>query len=78
MEVVAGALTSFDPEETAGWVRLGGRAWVREWASPGTRVSILPRPGAGAEAALTMPWLSQLARAGLVALADRDLLPPRG
>ncbi|WP_091194516.1 sensor histidine kinase [Nocardioides alpinus] len=78
VEVVGIALTSFDPDETTSWARLGGRAWVREWTTPGTPISMLPAPGAGAEAALTMPWLSRHARAGGAVLVDRDLLPPEG
>ena len=34
VEVVVTALTSVAPEHTRGWVQLGGRAWVREWARP--------------------------------------------
>lgn len=76
VEVVAAALTSVNPQRPESWARLGGRAWVREWSRQGTRLSILPPPGAGAEAALTMPWLSQHVRAGVTVLLDRDLLPP--
>jgi signal transduction histidine kinase len=76
VEVVAAALTSFDPEDKEGWARLGGRAWVHEWALTASTMSILPPPGAGAEAALTMPWLSRFARADIAVLIDRDLLPP--
>lgn len=75
VDVVATALTSFAPEDEAGWTRLGGRAWLREWARPGTRASILPPAGAGPEHALSMPWISQLARSGLAILVDRDLMP---
>jgi signal transduction histidine kinase len=75
VEVVAGVLTSFVPEHTAGWTPLGGRAWVREWARPGRTQFFLPPAGAGPEAALTMPWLSQRARTDIVVLKDRDLLP---
>ena len=75
VEVVAGVLTSFVPDDTAGWTSLGGRAWVREWARPGLTRFFLPPAGAGPEAALTMPWLSQRARTDIVALKDRELLP---
>jgi signal transduction histidine kinase len=75
IEVVAAALTSFTPEDQAAWARLGGRAWVREWSDSVSTISILPPPGAGAEAALSMPWLSQFARAGMAVLIDRDHLP---
>ena len=30
VEVVVSVLTSFTPDDTAGWARLGGRAWIRE------------------------------------------------
>lgn len=76
VEVVVSALTSFQPEDTEGWKALGERAWIREWTRPGSGTSVLPPPGAGPEAALTMPWMSQLARSGdVVAITDRDLLP---
>lgn len=75
IDVVAIALTSFAPTDESGWSRLGGRAWVREWSRSTSTCSILPPAGAGAEAALTMPWLSQFAREELVALVDRELLP---
>ena len=78
VEAVATALTTIDPVETDGWTRLGGRAWVRQWARDGSVISILPAPGAGAEAALTMPWLSRHARAGVTAVVDVDLLPAEG
>ncbi len=76
VDVVVTALTSVSPDDVDGWVQLGGRAWVREWAHPGSHRSFLPSPGAGPEAALSQPWLSQFARSGVVALVDRDLLPP--
>ena len=76
VEVVAVALTSFAPEDDEGWVQLGGRAWLRQWTRPGSQSTILPPKGAGPEAALSMPWLSQRARTRTVALMDRDLLPP--
>lgn len=77
VEVVVSVLTSQSPDDTACWTRLGGRAWIREWAHPGSTHSMLPPPGAGAEGALTMPWLSRRARDfGVVAIKDRDLLPP--
>lgn len=76
VDVVASVLTQFQPEDTRGWNGLGGRAWIREWATPGTGVSVVPPPEAGPEAALTMPWLSRLARTGqVVVIVDRELLP---
>lgn len=76
VEVVVTALTSLSPDDETGWTRLGGRAWVREWSHPGAARSFLPPPGAGAEAALTLPWLSGFARRGIAAVTDRELLPP--
>lgn len=75
VEVVAVVLTSFAPEDQTGWTPLGGRAWVREWTRPGSTRHFLPGPGAGPEAALTMPWVSHIARTRIVALTDRELLP---
>jgi signal transduction histidine kinase len=76
VDIVLSVLTRFQPEDTRGWKGLGARAWIREWTDPGSRLSLLPPPGAGPEAALTMPWLSRLARSGnIVAILDRELLP---
>jgi len=77
VEVVAVALTIFTPEDPSSWTRLGARAWVREWTPPGQSRTIFPPPGAGPEAALTMPWLSERGRReAMVVVTDRDLLPP--
>ncbi len=76
VDVVVTALTTVSPDDTENWLQLGGRAWVREWARTGSAHSFLPPPGAGPEAALSQPWLSQFARRGGVALIDRELLPP--
>jgi signal transduction histidine kinase len=76
VDVVASVLTRFQPEDTRGWKGLGGRAWIREWTARRGALSILPPPDAGPEAALTMPWLSRLARTGqIVVMVDRDELP---
>ena len=75
IEVFVAALTTFPPEDPTGWRPLGGRAWVREWRSPGATCSTLPPPDAGPEAALSMPWVSQFARNDVVALVDSELLP---
>lgn len=75
VELFVVSRTSFPPDDARGWVHLGQRAWIREWLTPGTDRSVLPPAGAGPEAALTMPWLSQLARQDVVALVDRELLP---
>ncbi|NYE35924.1 signal transduction histidine kinase [Nocardioides cavernae] len=76
VEVFLAALTSLPPAEGEGWRQLGGRAWLREWLAPGATRSFVPPPGAGPEAALTMPWTSRRLRAcGVAAITDRDLLP---
>lgn len=76
VEVFLAALTSLPPAEGEGWRQLGGRAWLREWVAPGSARSFVPPPGAGPEAALTMPWTSRRLRAcGVAAITDRDLLP---
>ena len=76
VEAVTAALTTFAPANELGWVHLGQRAWVTQWLKPGTECSMLPPEDAGPEAALSMPWLSPLARAGTLVLIDIDLLPP--
>ena len=76
VELVAASLTTFAPDDEAGWTHLGDRAWVREWLRPSATCSILPAPGSGAEAALTMPWVSERARQGVAAIMDADQLPP--
>ncbi|GAA1915785.1 sensor histidine kinase [Nocardioides hwasunensis] len=48
---------------------------MREWTRPESTLHILPPPGAGPEAALTMPWISQLARRDVTVLVDSFLLP---
>jgi signal transduction histidine kinase len=76
-EAVLSALTSLAPDGESHWRQLGGRAWLRQWLRPGSEHSFVPPPGAGPEAALTMPWMSRLLRdEGVVAIAERDLLPP--
>lgn len=75
VDVVVTTLTRFAPEDTRPWTRLGDRAWIREWISAGSTRSIVPAGGAGAEAALTMPWLSPIARRDIAVLTDTELLP---
>ena len=76
VEVFLCALTSLPPDHVEGWRQLGGRAWVREWVRPGSSRSFVPPPGAGPEAAMSMPWMSTRVREdGLAAITDRDLLP---
>jgi signal transduction histidine kinase len=75
-EIATVVLTSFTPQDQTAWTQLGGRAWVQEWTRPGSARSLLPPPGAGPEAALSMPWLSGFARTDIVVLTDRGLLPP--
>ena len=75
VDVMVCALTSFTPEDDTGWLKLGQRAHVREWKRPGDPTSILAPLGGGPEAALTMPWMSQHARADIAVLPDSELLP---
>ncbi|MDN4171887.1 HAMP domain-containing sensor histidine kinase [Nocardioides sp. SOB77] len=76
VDSVVAARTAFPPVDDDGWTALGGRAWLREWRLPDGPVRVVPPPGAGPEAALTMPWLSSRGRYGMVALADARDLPP--
>lgn len=76
VDTMVAALTTFAPEDPDGWVHLGQRAWLREWLSDDSRCKIVPGPGAGPEEALTMPWMSQLARDGVVVIVDSNELPP--
>lgn len=75
-DIVVITLTNFVPEDTTPWTRLGDRAWIREWVPSRSSLSVVPAVGSGAEAALTMPWLSPMARRDIVALIDTELLPP--
>lgn len=79
VDLVAATMIQLEPDRDAGWVRLGERAWLREWPRDGATASVGPRQDAGADQALSMPWLSQLARRvdfAAVAVHDADLLPP--
>lgn len=76
VDLVATSMVVVNPEDTTGWVHLGERAWLREWSGPGSPCSVAPRGDAGAEQALSLPWLSQRARHGVVAVPDTHLLPP--
>lgn len=73
---VVAALTTFAPDKAADWLHLGQRAWLREWLRPGTSVSLVPGEGAGPEAALTMPWMSQVLRHGVAVIPDAAAMPP--
>lgn len=75
-EVFAIALTTFSPTDGAQWVHLGERAWLRQWQRPGARCTVLPESDAGAQHALTMPWVSERSRRSVVVLPDAELLPP--
>lgn len=77
VEMVVVALTVTPPDDAQGWRHLGQRVWLREWVAPGSPCRSAP-DGGGAEGALTMPYMSSWAREGIVALADRDELPPEG
>ena len=69
------AMTQFDPRDEQHWVSLGGRAWLREWREESSPVRTLPEHPSGAQDALTMPWLSQFVRDGIVVVHDSELLP---
>ncbi len=73
---VAASLTQLEPEDTSSWVRLGERAWLREWIRPGSSCSVAPRRDAGPDQALSLPWISQLARRDVIVLRDTGLMPP--
>lgn len=75
VDLVAASLIQLDPDDTTGWIHLGERAWLREWSRPGTTCSVAPRHDAGADHALSLPWLSQIGRTRLVAVTDTELLP---
>ncbi|MCW2792635.1 MAG: divJ, partial [Nocardioides sp.] len=75
IDLVAASLTLLDPEDPGAWVHLGERAWLREWSRAGTSCSVAPRQDAGADQALSLPWLSQLARQDVTAIADIARLP---
>lgn len=75
VDLVATVLTQLDPEDTTEWDRLGERAWLRTWSRPGTLCTALPRRGSGVEA-LSLPWISQLARRDAIVLRDTGLMPP--
>jgi len=75
VDLVAIVLTQLDPEDTTYWDRLGERAWLRTWTRPGTSCRALPRPDSGIEA-LSLPWISQLARRDAIVLRDTGLMPP--
>lgn len=77
VDLVVTVLTQLDPEDTSDWQRLSERAWLRSWSRPGTSCTAEPRPGSGVEA-LSLPWLSQLARRDAIVLRDTWLMPPEG
>jgi signal transduction histidine kinase len=77
VDLVAVSLTQIVPDRGDDWVHLGERAWLREWRRPGTTCSVAPQQDAGAEQALSMPWVSQQVRRARVAvIPDARLLPP--
>lgn len=76
VESVTAALTTFAPADESAWAHLGQRAYIREWLRPGATCSVAPAPGAGPEATLSMPWVSQHARRAVVAVPDAHVLPP--
>ena len=77
VEAIVVALTLTPPDDRTPWVHLGDRVWLREWLTAGTPCRSIPGED-GPEGALTMPYVSQQAREEIVAVPDRDLLPPEG
>lgn len=77
VEMVVVALTLVPADDQEDWLRLGDRVWLREWVLPGSPCRSAPG-GEGPEGALTMPYVSKWARDGIVAVPDRDALPPEG
>ena len=75
VDLVVTVLTQLAPEDTSDWDRLTERAWLRAWSRPGTSCRAEPRPDSGVQA-LSLPWLSQLARRDAIVLRDTGLMPP--
>ena len=73
---VVSVLTAYEPDDKAAWTSLGDRAWIREWRDDDSPSRAIPEGVPAAEAALTMPWMSQFARRGVVAIPDSEKLPP--
>lgn len=77
VEIVIVALTLMPPEDREHWTHLGDRVWLRDWVVPGSTCRSAPGEG-GADGAMSMPYVSTWARDGIVAVPDRDQLPPEG
>jgi signal transduction histidine kinase len=75
VDLVVAMLTQHNPEPATSWVHLDERAWLREWSSPGSVIAVTPGHDAGADDALTLPWLSQKARRDVVIVPDVDRMP---
>ena len=76
VDSVVAALTTFAPEDPDDWVHLGQRAWVREWVRPGSPCRAVPTGDRGPDAALTMPWMSQVLPHDVAVIPDSEDLPP--
>ncbi len=76
VDLIGVSLTQIVPDQGASWVPLGERAWLREWSRPGVTASIAPGENPTPEQALSMPWVSALARRQVVVVPDSDALPP--
>ena len=67
--------TLLQPDRPESWVRLGERAWLKEWLAPGATPSLPPEADAGPEQAMSLPWFSQqVRRQGVAVLVDASLL----
>jgi signal transduction histidine kinase len=75
VDLVVAMMTQHNPEPATSWVHLDERAWLREWSSPGCEIRVTPSHDAGADDALTLPWLSQKARRDVVIVPDVDRMP---
>lgn len=70
------ALTLRRPEDHEQWTSFGGRAWLRQFRGQGHAGT---RPAHAGQRPLSLPYLSQAARAaGVVALPDTDTLSTLG
>jgi signal transduction histidine kinase len=75
VDLVVAMMTQHNPEPATSWIHLDERAWLREWRSPGSSITVTPSHDAGADDALTLPWLSQKARRDVVIVPDVDSMP---
>jgi len=75
IDLVAISIVVLSPPSGNGWVSLGERASLREWQRPGRSCSVAPRQDGSAEQAISLPWLSPIARQGGAVVVDVERLP---